>query len=58
MILNKFFLLWPHFFRIDGKCDRFDLNTLECGFEGGDCVKFNKDYPNCNAEFPYKVGGE
>ena len=24
-------------------------NTEECGFEDGNCIEFNKEYPGCNA---------
>ena len=31
-------------------------NIEECGWEGGDCVKFNQISPNCNASRIYLVG--
>eukprot|EP00979_Chaetoceros_neogracilis_P018326 scaffold10570_cov290-Chaetoceros_neogracile.AAC.31 len=40
----------------DGDCFGGDYNTVECGFDGGDCVDFNNKYPNCNAAFPYMIG--
>jgi hypothetical protein len=57
MILYILSLLCLQCFQTDGKCNR-DYNTPECGFEAGDCDKFNEDYPNCDAEYPYEVGGE
>ena len=34
----------------NGKCDRRAYNTIECGFEAGDCDEFNAKYPNCNVD--------
>jgi len=37
----------------DGQCDGGDYNTIECGFDGGDCNNFNMNFPACDAEFPF-----
>ena len=41
----------------DGKCHNYDpYNTEACGYDGGDCVAFNK-YPNCTAGYyAYMIG--
>eukprot|EP00979_Chaetoceros_neogracilis_P018328 scaffold10570_cov290-Chaetoceros_neogracile.AAC.33 len=39
----------------DGYCHGGDFNTVECGFDGGDCEDFNK-YPNCSAPYPGYIG--
>lgn len=33
----------------NGKCEHERLNTKDCGWEAGDCLEFNKKYPNCSA---------
>jgi hypothetical protein len=49
--------------KLDGRCDYAKgqgTNVLECDFDGGDCNKFNEDYPDCKVsyfEFE-KLGGE
>ena len=40
----------------NGHCDHGWYNTLECGFDGGDCEDWNAKFPNCNAEYPYELG--
>jgi hypothetical protein len=37
----------------DDICDGGDYNTVECGFDGGDCNDFNMNFPACAAEFPF-----
>jgi len=34
----------------DGKCYGGTLNTIECKFEGGDCVDFNTEFPGCKGK--------
>jgi hypothetical protein len=38
----------------DNVCDGGDYNTLECGWDGGDCVV--KDYPECHVDKPDWIG--
>ncbi len=40
----------------DGSCDGGILNTRECAFDGGDCLNYNAQYPNCDADDPFKIG--
>ncbi len=40
----------------DGKCEGGIYNTIDCDFDGGDCLEFNMQYPNCKALDPFKVG--
>lgn len=40
----------------DGSCDGQEYLTEECGWDGGDCIEFNKAYPNCNVTFPGFIG--
>jgi len=39
----------------DGNCHSA-LNTLQCGFDAGDCLTFNRAYTNCDVPEPYTVG--
>ena len=46
---------WPD--RIgDGVYHSGQYNTVECGFDGGDCEDFNLEYPGCNVEDIWKIG--
>lgn len=39
----------------DGICDEgTSLNTLECGWDDGDCIL--KEYPNCHVRYPSRIG--
>ena len=43
----------------DGSCHfqkGVESNTLNCGWEGGDCISFNEHYPDCNVTVPYFIG--
>ena len=41
----------------NGICQNFGkYNTAGCEFDGGDCVEFNKEFPNCKAEYPIFLG--
>ena len=35
----------------DGYCDHGNYNTLECGFDGGDCDAWNAEFPNCKTDY-------
>jgi len=37
---------------INGICDGGELNTLECAFEGGDCINHNLAFPGCTVKDP------
>ena len=45
----------PNFIN-DGGCDGGEYNTIECGFDGGDCLQYNNQYPNCKVPNPYWIG--
>ena len=40
----------------DGYCDGGQYNKFDCGWDHGDCLDFNKQYPNCRAPSPFLVG--
>ena len=40
----------------DGQCDGGAGNSVECKFDGGDCIDFNIGFPGCSALEPYKIG--
>eukprot|EP00559_Dactyliosolen_fragilissimus_P000969 CAMPEP_0184858600 /NCGR_PEP_ID=MMETSP0580-20130426/3682_1 /TAXON_ID=1118495 /ORGANISM="Dactyliosolen fragilissimus" /LENGTH=503 /DNA_ID=CAMNT_0027354831 /DNA_START=21 /DNA_END=1528 /DNA_ORIENTATION=+ len=40
----------------NGKCNGGPYNTIECGFDGGDCTEYRLAYPNCNVLKLYEVG--
>ena len=39
----------------DDVCDQI-FNTKECEWDGEDCEEFNKDYPNCDVDYPSYIG--
>jgi hypothetical protein len=39
----------------DGKCDGGVFNTVQCGFDGGDCIQFRMSYPDCDVPVPSKI---
>ena len=42
----------------NGECNnQHDMyNNEECGWDGGDCIPFNKKFPNCLIEDAFKIG--
>jgi len=40
----------------DGTCDGGVFNTIQCDFDGGDCVLFNLAFPECDAKNPSLIG--
>ena len=40
----------------NGRCNVLGLNIKECGWDGGDCVQYNEDYPDCDADWPRNIG--
>lgn len=40
----------------DAYCDGGQFNSIACAFDGGDCIDFNLEYPNCKATKPELVG--
>ncbi len=39
-----------HYLLGNGVCNQF-LNNAECDYDDGDCEHFNKEYPDCVANF-------
>lgn len=43
----------------DGTCQNYGkYNTAGCFFDGGDCIAFNKKYPDCDARYPKLLGDD
>ncbi len=40
----------------DGVCHGGTQNSIECGFDGGDCIDFNKKFPKCMVENTWEIG--
>ena len=40
----------------DGRCDGGVLNTVQCNFDGGDCVILNLAFPKCKVDKPFLIG--
>jgi len=40
----------------DKRCDGGSFNSVQCAFDGGDCVNFNLAYPNCATIDPWRIG--
>jgi len=38
------------------ECDGGILNSIECNFDGGDCLDFNTAWPKCDVPNAFKVG--
>ena len=47
---------YPETYIGDGQCHGGTYNTEECGWDGGDCIEFNTNYPNCTVDSPYFIG--
>lgn len=54
---NEMFEIAEKYFG-DGRCYGGPLNTIECGFEDGDCIDFNMAYPNCKGNSLTNVQNE
>lgn len=53
-LFNKKAELWYQMLN-NSICDPF-LNTEGCGYDGGDCIEFNENYPGCKAAVTSWVG--
>ena len=40
----------------DGNCNGDAYNATECGWDDGDCVRFNLQHPDCNVDDPDNIG--
>lgn len=40
----------------DGRCDGGMFMHLTCGFDGGDCLSYRVQYPDCDALEPHLIG--
>ena len=47
---------YPETYIGDGICHSGAYNTEECGWDGGDCINFNTNYPNCTIDKPFWIG--
>mmetsp|Transcript_5342 Transcript_5342/g.7944 ORF Transcript_5342/g.7944 Transcript_5342/m.7944 type:complete len:812 (+) Transcript_5342:55-2490(+) len=51
---NCLVMYWDSYNIGNGVCEK-DYNTQDCNYDGGDCIQFNNDFPNCTATHPFNI---